>query len=185
VEVQWLPAYEQKVPAWLRQVAAEHAAAHLYSGPPRVLTDDELDAVDDPHTGIQSRLDTIKGHRGALMNQVEYAVLESRHLTDTLLRQLPAHVVLSSHNQSAAPDALIHLCGNDPIRWQAISKSCRHRATSTRASDSSWTVSAHGPAAPAAPAAFEAQRQLLCSVAQFDRLADLVEVHRRARCPRA
>ncbi|MGP4091732.1 hypothetical protein, partial [Streptomyces sp. KR55] len=122
VEVQWLLAYEQQVPAWLRQAAADHAAAHPYAGPPRVLTDEELDDVDDPLAVMQGWLEAIKGHRGAFMYQVEYTILESRHCTDALLRQLPAHVVLGSKDQSAAADALLQLCGNDPARWQAIAE---------------------------------------------------------------
>ncbi|WP_151482072.1 hypothetical protein [Streptomyces albicerus] len=78
VEVQWLQAYEQHVPAWLRQAATDHAAAHPYAGPPRVLTDEELDDVDDPQAVMQGWLDTIKDHRGAFLNQVEYAILDSR-----------------------------------------------------------------------------------------------------------
>ncbi|MFI5888349.1 hypothetical protein [Streptomyces sp. NPDC051554] len=120
VEVQWLLTYEQQVPVWLRQSAADHAATHPYPGPPHVLSDEELDDVDDPHAVMQSWLDTIDGHQGAFMHQVEYAILESRHLTEALLHQLPAHVVISSQHQSAVGDALIRTCGNDPVRWQSI-----------------------------------------------------------------
>ncbi|MEU8860444.1 hypothetical protein [Streptomyces umbrinus] len=43
-----------------------------------MLTDEELDDVDDPQAVMQGWLDTIKDHRGAFLNQVEYAILDSR-----------------------------------------------------------------------------------------------------------
>lgn len=67
ISLQWIRRRRnwQHVPAWLRQAATDHAAAHPYEGPLRVLTDEELDDIDDPQSVMQGWLDTIKDHRGA------------------------------------------------------------------------------------------------------------------------
>ncbi|MGW2330470.1 hypothetical protein ACWC5C_32590 [Streptomyces sp. NPDC001700] len=120
VEVQWLLTYEQEVPPWLRQAAAEHMADRPKWEVPRVLSDTELDKCADPQALMQSWLDTIKDHRGCFHYQVEYAILASRHQTDALVRQLPAPIVLSHYEDPTAAETLLRTCGGDPVRWQAM-----------------------------------------------------------------
>ncbi len=119
IEVRWLITYEE-VPAWLRQAAGNYDDAHPYDELPRVVSDDELDTVADPEAVMQGWLDAVEDHKGSFMDQVEYAVLHSRHRTDALLRQLPAHTVLSCHQEPVAVEALLRVCGDDPQRWQAV-----------------------------------------------------------------
>ncbi|MFD8869927.1 hypothetical protein ACFV1F_37320 [Streptomyces sp. NPDC059590] len=120
VEVQWLLTYDQEVPAWLQQAAAEHAAARPQWEVPRILSDTELDTCADPQAVMQGWLDTISDHRGCFYDQVEYAILASRHRTDALVRQLPAPIVLSDYEDPVASEALLRTCRSDPARWQAM-----------------------------------------------------------------
>ncbi|GAA2330096.1 hypothetical protein [Streptomyces cuspidosporus] len=120
VEVQWLLTYDQEVPAWLQQAAAEHAAAHRQWEVPRILSDTELDTYADPQSVMQGWLDATGDHRSCFYHQVEYAILASRHRTDVLVRQLPAPLVLSDYKDPVASEELLRTCGSDPGRWQAM-----------------------------------------------------------------
>lgn len=124
-EVQWLQTYDDAVPAWLKEEAAKHKASPSQREVqvPRVLSDEELDSYAAPEAVMQTWLNAVKDHRGAFFDQVEYAVLKSRHRTDTLLRQVRAHIVLSHYEQPVATDALVRLCGSNPDLWHAVAKS--------------------------------------------------------------
>ncbi|MEU8708599.1 hypothetical protein [Streptomyces sp. NPDC048565] len=100
------------MPAWLKEAAAQHKASPAQQQEvPRVLTDEELDSCEEPEAVMQSWLDAVKEHRGSFYDQVEYAVIRSRHRTDPLVRQVRAHIVLSHYEQPVAADALVRLCG--------------------------------------------------------------------------
>ncbi|MFD8378951.1 hypothetical protein ACFV2X_10485 [Streptomyces sp. NPDC059679] len=122
VEVQWLLAYDKEVPAWLRQAATKHAASLPPWEVPRILSDTELDTCADPQAVMQGWLDTIRNHSGCFYDQVEYAILASRHRTDALVRQLPADIVLSNYQVPVASEALLRTCGSDPTRWQTMAE---------------------------------------------------------------
>ncbi|MGF1344523.1 hypothetical protein ACQSMD_31175 [Streptomyces flavovirens] len=123
-EVQWLRTYDDAVPAWLKEAAVQHKAspAQQQQEVPRVLTDEELDACEDPESVMQSWLDAVREHRGSFYDQVEYAVIRSRHRTEPLVRQVRAHIVLSYYQQPVAADVLVRICGDDPARWHAVTE---------------------------------------------------------------
>lgn len=120
VEVRWLTTYDDEVPAWLKEAAARHKASPTQPEVPRVLTDEELDSCADPEAVMQTWLDAVKGDHGVYNHQIEYAILRSRHRTDTLVRQLTAPTVLSYYEHPVVADALMRLCGTDPDRWHAV-----------------------------------------------------------------
>lgn len=122
VEVRWLTTYDDEVPDWLKEAAARHKASSTEPEVPRVLTDEELDSCADPEAVMQTWLDAIKGDHGMYNHQVEYAILRSRHRTDTLVRQLAAHTVLSYYEHPVAADALMRLCGTDADHWRAVAE---------------------------------------------------------------
>ncbi|SBV01791.1 MULTISPECIES: hypothetical protein [unclassified Streptomyces] len=128
-EIQWLRTYDDAVPAWLKDTAAQHKASPTQQQEvPRVLTDEELDSHEDPEAVMQSWLDAVKDHRGSFFDQVEYAVIRSRHRTEALVRQVRAHIVLSYHEQPVAADALVRLCGENPARWHAVAEALASRS---------------------------------------------------------
>ncbi|MCX5434807.1 hypothetical protein OHU11_42280 (plasmid) [Streptomyces sp. NBC_00257] len=122
VEVRWLTTYDDEVPAWLKEAAARHKASPTQPEVPRVLTDEELDSCADPEAVMQTWLDAVKGDHGVYNHQIEYAILRSRHRTDTLVRQLTAPTVLSYYEHPVVADALMRLCGTDPDRWHAVAE---------------------------------------------------------------
>ncbi|WP_411084673.1 hypothetical protein [Streptomyces sp. cmx-18-6] len=123
-EIQWLRTYDDAVPAWLKEAAVQHKAspAQQQREVPRLLTDEELDSCADPEAVMQSWLDAVREHRGSFFDQVEYAVIRSRHRTDGLVRQVRAHIVLSCYDQPVAADVLVRMCGDDPVRWNAVAE---------------------------------------------------------------
>ncbi|MGW1657781.1 hypothetical protein [Streptomyces atratus] len=130
-EVQWLRTYDDAVPAWLKEAAVQHKASPAQQQEvPRVLTDEELDSCEDPEAVMQSWLDAVKNHRGSFFDQVEYAVIRSRHRTEPLVRQVRAHIVLSYFEQPVAADALVRMCGDDPARWHAVAEALTSRSQS-------------------------------------------------------
>lgn len=128
-EIRWLRAYDDAVPAWLKDAAAQHKPSPTQQQEvPRLLTDEELDSREDPEAVMQSWLDAVKEHRGSFFNQVEYAVLGSRHRTEALVRQVRAHIVLSYYEQPVAADVLVRVCGDDPARWHAVAEALGSKA---------------------------------------------------------
>ncbi|MGW9370391.1 hypothetical protein ACWGVR_10290 [Streptomyces xanthophaeus] len=122
VEVRWLVA-DAAVPAWLKEAAARHAATispEEADPVPRLLSDEELDGYDDPAAVLQTWLDAVKDHRGAFFDQVEYAVINSRHRTDDLVAQVRAHIVLSDYEHALASEAFFKLCGDNAQRWNVV-----------------------------------------------------------------
>ncbi|MFG2298531.1 hypothetical protein [Streptomyces sp. NPDC048603] len=122
VEVRWLVA-DDDVPTWLKEAAARHLATispEKDDPVPRVLSDEELDEHDNPAAVMQTWLDAVRDHRGAFFDQVEYAIIKSRHRTDALVAQVRAHIVLSDFEQDLAAEAFFKLCGTDPQRWNVV-----------------------------------------------------------------
>jgi hypothetical protein len=123
MEVRWLATYEKETPLWLVEAASRHTPTAAQAREvPRVMTDEELDGVDDPEAVLQGWLDAVKDHQLGFFHSVQFAVLSSRHCSDALIRQLDACNVLCHHDTPAASDALIRLCGTDPDRWDALAR---------------------------------------------------------------
>ncbi|MFD3976268.1 hypothetical protein [Streptomyces cyaneofuscatus] len=121
-EVEWLRTYDEAVPVWLKEAAVRHrpSPAQEEQEVPRLLTDEELDSCADPEAVMQSWLDAVREHQGSFFDQVEYAVIGSRHRTDALVRQVRAHIVLSYYDRPVAADVLVRVCGDDPVRWSVV-----------------------------------------------------------------
>ncbi|MFC9759283.1 hypothetical protein [Streptomyces sp. NPDC056921] len=129
-EIQWLRTYDDAVPAWLKEAAVQHKAspAQQQQEVPRVLTDEELDSCEDPQAEMQSWLDAVREHRGSFFDQVEYAVIRSRHRTEPLVLQVRAHIVLSYFEQPVAADVLVRMSGDGPARWHAVAEALGSKA---------------------------------------------------------
>ncbi|MGW1364944.1 hypothetical protein ACWCQP_47055 [Streptomyces chartreusis] len=119
LELAWL-CHQDDAPGWLHAAAAALAPVDDTTTVLRLLTDDELDAHPDPAAVLQSWLDAPETDGFWTHRDVYRAVVESRHHTLHLLRQVPADQVLAE--PGLALPHLLTRCGTHPEHWNSLLK---------------------------------------------------------------
>lgn len=117
-ELAWI-SHSPVTPLWCARAAASVPVPDG-SGILWILSDQELDTHPVPATILQSWLDGRHTMDSWARERLHSVVLRSRHCTDGLLRQLPAHQVLASDSPRTAARVILAFCGTSPARWMAL-----------------------------------------------------------------
>ncbi|WP_280728327.1 hypothetical protein [Kitasatospora sp. MAA4] len=112
-ELAWI-AHGPQAPGWYRNAANEALPPESDDGVLRILTDDEPDTRPDPASLLQRWLAAAAGHIGFDSHRLYDAVLRSHHLTQDLLRDVPARQALPHSDPEVRAQLIIQLCGADP-----------------------------------------------------------------------
>lgn len=105
-----------------RERLADLERARTASDPDIVVvpSDSELAHLSDPVGELRRHLRYLRG-RAAQREATSEGILRSRYTTPELLRDLPAYLVLSSHDQATTVATMIaETCSDEPDRWARL-----------------------------------------------------------------